>query len=520
MAKVAIFRLHTATLDIRQHSGRHLGALDEIFRAAGVHPAYAALPEPEKVALLAAEIGGARPLTTARLAGYSEETAETIQTFRTVAALLEQVDPEVIETYIISTTATVSDILAVLLLCREVGLYVPGGHSRLNIAPLFETGDDLVNAPGLMDDLLALPAYRDHLRLRGDAQEIMLGYSDSNKEGGFVAANWALYRAQVELTDVADAHGVRLRLFHGRGGAVGRGGGPAGQAILSQPPGTLRGQIKMTDQGEMISDRYLDPLTATRHLEQVLNAVLRAGFPEVGQAPRPEWTAAMEQIAAAGRAAYRAQVYDDPDFLTYFREATPISEISRLRIGSRPASRRKSDRIEDLRAIPWVFSWMQSRHTLPGWLGLGAALGSFVAENPAERTALLRQMYRSWPFFKTLLDNAQLIIAKADLAIARRYADLAHDQQLAARVYGAVVAEYERTRAMICSVAEIADILDAQPVLQRAIRLRNPYVDPLSYIQIELLQRLRAADAAHQEDLETAVLMSINGIAAGLKNTG
>ncbi len=527
MAKVAIFRLHTATLDIRQHSGRHLSALDEIFRLAGVCADYAGLAEDEKVALLAREIASPRPLTTARLSTYSEETAETVQTFRVVAAMLEQLDPEIIENYIISTTASESDVLAVLLFCREVGLYKPDEYSRMNVVPLFETGEDLVNAPRLMAELLAMPVYSEHLRLRGQTQEIMLGYSDSNKEGGFVSANWALYRAQVELTEVADRYGVRLRLFHGRGGAVGRGGGPAGQAILSQPPGTLRGQIKMTDQGEMISDRYLDPHTATRHLEQVVNAVLRAGFPEALRHPDQAWIEAMEQIAAAGRDAYRGMVYENPQFLAYFREATPISEISRLRIGSRPASRRKSDRIEDLRAIPWVFSWMQSRHTLPGWYGLGSALLAFAGHGAGpgalstERLALLRRMYREWPFFKTLLDNAQLIIAKADLGIARRYAELVGDQEIAETTFGTVGAEYEATVRTICRVAEIDDILDAQPVLQKAIRQRNPYVDPLSYIQIELLRRLRAApDEAEQEELETAVLMSINGIAAGLKNTG
>jgi phosphoenolpyruvate carboxylase len=520
IAKVAIFRLHTATLDLRQHSSRHREALDELLRAAGVCEGYADLDEAAKVALLAKEIAGSRPLATARLGGYGEETAETIRTFRTAAALLEQLDAEVIETYVISTTTSVSDILAVLLLCREAGLYKPGAWSRLNVVPLFETGDDLTNAPGLMAELLGLPAYREHLRLRGDVQEVMLGYSDSNKEGGFVAANWALYKAQMELSALADEHGLRLRLFHGRGGAVGRGGGPAGQAILSQPPGTLRGQIKMTDQGEMISDRYLDPLTASRHLEQVVNAVLRAGFPEVLRQPRPEWLAAMEQIAAAGRAAYRGVIYERPEFLAYFREATPIAEISRLRIGSRPASRRGSDRIEDLRAIPWVFSWMQSRHTLPGWFGLGSALAAFV-EPGAERLALLRQMHGEWPFFSTMLGNAQLIIAKADLGIARRYAELVEDQALAEAVFGAISEEYERTREMIRRVAEVDEVLDAQPVLQRAIRQRNPYVDPLSYIQIELLRRLRAGPGQEeQEALETAVLMAINGIAAGLKNTG
>ncbi|NTV63695.1 MAG: phosphoenolpyruvate carboxylase, partial [Oscillochloris sp.] len=364
IAKVRIFHLHTATLDIRQHSGRHLAALAELFAATGVCAHYAELDEAAKIKLLCAEIASPRPLSETRLSNYQLETAETIQTFRVVAALLEQIDPQLLENYIISTTTSVSDLLAVLLFCHEVGLYEPGRFSLLNVVPLFETGDDLVRAPQLMDVCLSLPSYREHVRLRGDVQEIMLGYSDSNKEGGFVSANWALYRAQVELDAVAKRHGVQLRLFHGRGGAVGRGGGPAGQAILAQPPGTLNGQIKMTDQGEMISDRYLEPRTAHRHLEQVINAVVRAGFPETLQPPEPTWVAAMEQIADRARVTYRSLIYDNPEFLTYFREATPIAEISRLRIGSRPASRRNSARIEDLRAIPWVFSWMQSRHTI------------------------------------------------------------------------------------------------------------------------------------------------------------
>lgn len=520
MATVGIFRLHTATLDIRQHSNRHMAALDEIFRMAGIEDDYAHLPETAKQQLLIAELTSPRPLTPARLAAYSSETAEVVQTLRTIAALLEQLDPEMIDTYVISATAQVSDILALLLLCREVGLYQPGGFSHLNVVPLFETGADLANAPQLFAALLELPVYNEHLRLRGLNQEIMLGYSDSNKEGGFVAANWALYRAQFELTNVADRHGIRLRLFHGRGGAVGRGGGPAGQAILAQPPGTLRGQIKMTDQGEMISDRYLEPRTAARHLEQVINAVLRAGFNELLHSPEPAWLAAMETMAQIGWEAYRGLIYDDPSFLGYFRAATPVAEFGRLRIGSRPAARRQSNRIEDLRAIPWVFSWMQSRHTLPGWYGLGTALERFAAADPAH-VALLQAMYKGWPFFTTLLDNAQLIIAKADLVIARRYADLVPDQALAERIFATIRAEYERTVHMILQVAQINEILDPQPALQRAIKRRNPYVDPLSYIQIEALRRLRdAPPEADQEELETAVLMSVNGIAVGLKNTG
>jgi len=394
---VAAFRLHTATLDVRQHASRHTTALSEILAAAGVVSNYEALDESERVAVLSVEIRRPRPLTPSRLSHLSPATAETVETFRVMSAISEQLDPEIFQTYIISTTSQVSDLLAVLLFCRDAGLYQPGQYSQLNIVPLFETGEDLQRAPLLLDELLQLPVYREHLALRDNLQEVMLGYSDSNKEGGFVAANWALYRAQVALTAVTDRHGVRLRLFHGRGGAVGRGGGPAGQAILAQPPGTLHGQIKVTDQGEMISDRYLDQRTAHRHLEQVVNAVLRAGFPGMARHPEPEWVAAMERMAETARTVYRSLVYEDPDFLIYFRNATPVAEFNRLRIGSRPVSRRKSDRIEDLRAIPWVFSWMQSRHTLPGWFGLGSALEEFAEADP-NHLHLLRTMYPTGRF--------------------------------------------------------------------------------------------------------------------------
>ncbi len=518
-ANVAVCRLHTATLDVRQHASRHTAALSEILAAAGVVANYEALDEAERVAVLSTEIRRPRPLTPSRLCHFSPATAETVYTFRVMAAISEQLDPEIFQTYIVSTTSQVSDLLAVLLLCRDAGLYQPSQQSQLNIVPLFETGDDLQRAPVLLDELLQLPVYREHLALRDNLQEVMLGYSDSNKEGGFVAANWALYRAQVELTAVTERHDARLRLFHGRGGAVGRGGGPAGQAILAQPPGTLHGQIKVTDQGEMISDRYLDPRTAHRHLEQVVNAVLRASFPGMARQPEPEWLAAMEQMATTARTAYRRLVYEDPDFLTYFRNATPVAEFSRLRIGSRPVSRRQSDRIEDLRAIPWVFSWMQSRHTIPGWFGLGSALETFAQADPSH-LHLLRTMYRNWPFFTTLLDNAQMIMLKADMSIARCYADLVPHQAIAERIFQHIESEFRRTERMICQITEHSDLLASQPVLQRAIRQRNPYIDPLSYVQIELLRRLRSAPPEEQSELETVLLMSINGIAAGLKNTG
>jgi phosphoenolpyruvate carboxylase len=521
--QIEVFGLHVATLDIRQHSERHNGALTEIFARAGICPDYLALSEDERVALLTAEIAGTRPLIPHHLT-YSPETNETIETLRTVAAILEQYSPEAISTYIVSMTRSASDLLAPLLLAKEAGLVdLAAGVSQLDVVPLFETGDDLAGCATVLGSLLDLPTYREHLRLRKNEQEVMIGYSDSNKDVGFVAANWALYKAQSALRDLDAARDIRLRMFHGRGGSIGRGGGPANQAILAQPTGSVDSQIKITEQGEVIADRYGLPLLAHRHLEQVTNAVLRAGLlphPE----PPDEWLHALEELAAIARRHYRALVYDTPEFVSYFRSATPIAEISRLNIGSRPASRKRSDRIEDLRAIPWVFSWMQSRHTIPGWYGIGAALEAFIKPEDtldSERLAMLQEMYLHWPFFRTVIDNAQMILGKADLNIAHRYAELVPDPTLAAQVFTAVEDEYTRAAEWLCRVAQIEQLLDNIPVLQRAIRRRNPYIDPLSYIQIALLRRLRAdpEQPAHPE-LEDAVLLSINGLAAGLLNTG
>ncbi|MEN9938181.1 MAG: hypothetical protein RLZZ387_4760 [Chloroflexota bacterium] len=526
--QVEVFGLHMATLDIRQHSERHEAALTEIFAAAGVCGDYRALAEHERVALLSRELANPRPLIPARLR-YSPEVNEIVETFRTIAAILDQLSPEAIETYIVSMTRGASDILAVLLFAREAGLYdLATGTSRLNVAPLFETGADLEGCASVVTSCLDLPIYREHLRLREDVQEIMIGYSDSNKDAGFTAANWALYQAQRALRDLAEREGIQLRLFHGRGGSIGRGGGPANHAILAQPPGSVGNQYKITEQGEVIADRYGLPQLGHRHLEQVANAVIRAGFlPH--EDPPPAWERALERLAALARGHYRALVYERPEFLPYFRTATPIAEISRLKIGSRPASRRNSERIEDLRAIPWVFSWMQSRHAIPGWYGLGFALESFVAEGeqtdgegvPEDRLALLQVMYNHWPFFRTVIDNAQMILGKADLHIAQRYAELVPDRAVADAIFSAVSEEHERTSRMICEVARINRLLATSPVLQTAIARRNPYIDPLSYIQVELLDRLRAnPDGPDHTELEDAILLSISGIAAGLMNTG
>lgn len=516
---VSVFGLHTATLDIRQHSSRHTAALQEILAQADICDEYEALDQTERTVLLERELNNPRPLIPTHLK-YSADTNETIETFRYIATILEDLNAEAIETYIISMTEGASDLLAVLLLAREANLYQPGAISRLNIVPLFETGADLAAAAAIMDTVLRSTAYRQHLALRGDVQEIMLGYSDSNKDGGFVHAHWSLYSAQVALAKIAADHKVGLRLFHGRGGAVGRGGGPANRAILGQPPGTVSGRIKITEQGEVISDRYAEPDTAYRHQEQVINAVLRSSFSSTASLLPAAWQAAMEDLANHSRHTYRTLVYDHPRFVEYFRTATPITEISRLKIGSRPASRKASDRIEDLRAIPWVFSWMQSRHTLPGWFGLGSALDAYIARDAAGLFTL-REMYAQWPFFSTIIDNAQMIVAKADMDIAARYAALVPDQALRDEIFGIIRAEYDRTVQRVCDIAQIEEVLATNPILNHSIKQRNPYVDPLSFVQIELLRRLRADPGGSEHAaLEDAILLSINGIAAGLKNTG
>jgi phosphoenolpyruvate carboxylase len=515
--QVEVFGLHLLRLDIRQHAERHIAALDEVLRAAGVCDSYAALDENARIELLSRELQSGRPLIPTRLT-FSAETTETIETFRLLHALLEQLNPDITHTYIISMTTGPSDLLAVLLLAKEAGLYAPGARSRLDVVPLFETREDLTNAPRIMARLFAIDAYRDHLSRRRDYQEIMVGYSDSNKLAGFLPATWALYRAQRELVEIADRAGVSLELFHGRGGAIGRGGGPSNSAILAQPAGTVRGRLKLTEQGEVISDRYGDPGIAARHLEQVLNAVLLASAPHAGQEIPESWEAAVESLAEHAFAAYR-ELVEDPDFPAYFHGATPIDELSNLKIGSRPARRRQSERLEDLRAIPWVFAWMQSRHTLPGWYGLGAAVEHFLSDDRESRLELLQTMYREWPFWRTTLDNAQMVLAKADRHIAERYATLVTDSGARNRMWARISAEWDRTEQAVCDIVGIERLLDRSPTLQRSIQRRNPYVDPLSYVQVALLRRLRES-SDHGESLEQAVLLTINGIAAGLRNTG
>lgn len=510
-----IFGFHLATLDIRQHAERHTQALQELFRRYQMAERYAAWPESRKVELLSSELLNPRPLAPAQL-DFSEATNETVELFRLIRKAHERIGPQAIQSYIISMTTGASDVLAVQLLAKDAGL-----AGSLDIVPLFETIEDLHAAPAIMEALFTCQAYRQHLEQRGWHQQIMIGYSDSNKDGGYLTATWELFRAQRALAAVCDRFGITLTLFHGRGGSIGRGGGPTNRAILAQPPESVRGRIKLTEQGEAITERYAHLEIAHRHLEQIISAVLLT----TGRRPTimPErvarWQATMRELSPLAEAAYRDLVHNNPAVLDYFHEATPIDEIGRLNIGSRPAKRKATAGIADLRAIPWVFAWTQSRVVLPGWFGLGTALREWMSEN-AEHLTMLQEMYRAWPFFRTTVDNAQMSMRKADLAIAAAYADLATPETRQA-IFPRLCSEYERTERAILAVTGQSDLLDNEPWLQRSIRLRNPYVDPLNYIQVAIMRRLRSAGPdTRTDELGDLILLSVNGIAAGLRNTG
>ena len=515
-----VFGFHFARLDVRDHAARHAAALADVLEKTGVDPNYLALPEADRVALLVREMDDPRPLIPLELTGLAEPTREVVETFRTVRRLLDEGHRGAIKTYVISGTEAASNVLEVLLLMKETGLCEVGGvGARLSIAPLFERGDSLRGAAATMATLLALPAYRTALAVHGDGQEVMIGYSDSNKDAGYLASTWALYLAQIELAQLYSDEETPLTLFHGRGGSIGRGGGPTNQAILAQPPGTVRGRIKLTEQGEVISARYSTPQIAHRELELVAGAVL-ASTVDIQPRPVPDrmvcFTAAMERMAACSERAYRALVYEDPDFAAFFESATPIDAIARLRLGSRPARRLATGRIEDLRAIPWVFSWTQARILLPGWFGLGTALAS---ECDAGRIDMLVEMEATWPFFNAMLSNAEVALAKADLRIAEHYVWLVEPSESRERIWAQLCQEFDRTHALILAITGQKRLLDRAPTLQHSIERRNPYVDPLSFIQVELLRRLRRQEG-NADELLHAVLLTINGIAGGLKNTG
>jgi phosphoenolpyruvate carboxylase len=397
----------------------------------------------------------------------------------------------------------------------------------LIVVPLFETIDDLRNAAPIMREFYALPGIAQQVQRSGAEQDIMLGYSDSNKDGGIFTSNWELYRAEIALVELfdelANSHSITLRMFHGRGGTVGRGGGPSYEAILAQPPGTVRGQIRLTEQGEVIGSKYANPEIGRRNLETLVAATLEATLLQPTKPATPAFLQAADQLSQASMAAYRALVYETPGFTEYFFSATPIREIAELNIGSRPASRKASQKIEDLRAIPWGFSWGQCRLTLPGWLGFGSAVEQFLGQGgtPASRKealALLQKMYRQWPFFKTLLSNMDMVLAKSDLALASRYAELVGDARLRKRIFSAIEAEWHRTAEALTLVTGEKNRLAGNAALQRSIRHRFPYIDPLHHLQVELVRRYRAGQA--DQRVQTGIHISINGIAAGLRNTG
>jgi phosphoenolpyruvate carboxylase len=530
--QIATFGLHLARLDLRQSAERHQAALSEIRESVGVAPDYGEMDEDERAAWLTEELRTVRPLVSPEMQ-LSQETRQVLDVFHVARRALAELSPHAIGTYIISMAHDVSDVLAVVALAKEAGLFVPPAGERplvtsLPVAPLFETIDDLRRAPEVMKRLFRNPAYRAIVEAQGNLQEVMIGYSDSSKDGGILTSSWELYKAQAELWRVAREQGVELRLFHGRGGTVGRGGGPSHQAILAQPPGTVSGRIKITEQGEVISAKYGLPDIALRSLELATSAVVEASLPSAkaesetddAERQRERYREVMEQLSEHAMRAYRRLVHESPGFTEYFTEATPVEELQHLRIGSRPARRNdETTGIADLRAIPWVFGWTQSRHLLPGWLGVGTALEKFTDARPELHLQTLREMNREWRYFKSTLSNIEMALAKADFQIARQYAErLAGPKRR--KIFDEIEKEFVRTRRLLLSVTEQDELLEKTPVLRRSIDVRNPYVDPMSYLQVELLDRYRKKGAPEDDELLYAILLTINGIAAGLRNTG
>jgi phosphoenolpyruvate carboxylase len=517
---VEVFGFHLAGLDLRQNAEVHEAVVADLLRWAGVTDRYAGLDETARVGLLVDELRTRRPLAGPG-ADLAPTTRDELAVFRAAAVIQADLGPDAIPNYVVSKTRSVSDVLEVVLLMKEAGLVIPGEpeHLPIGVVPLFETIDDLRGAGQTMRSLLALPRYRALLRSRGDVQEVMLGYSDSNKDGGYLAAHWALYRAEVDLAAVTREAGVRLRLFHGRGGTVGRGGGPSYEAILAQPPGSVQGSLRITEQGEVVAAKYADPEMARRNLEALVSATLEASLFDVEGlgADAPEAYALMDELAGRARDAYRALVHGTPGFVDWFRAATPLREIAELNIGSRPASRTASDSIDDLRAIPWVFSWSQARIMLPGWYGTGAAIEGWVGGDPA-RLERLRSLHARWPFFRTVLSNMDMVLAKSDLDIAARYADLVPDPALREAVFGAIRDEHARCVRVVLDITGADRLLADNPWLARSIRNRFPYLEPLNHLQVDLLARWRAGD--HGELVQRAIQLTINGLATGLRNSG
>ncbi|PVX28193.1 phosphoenolpyruvate carboxylase [Sphingomonas pokkalii] len=511
---VETFGFHLATLDMRQNSAIHQRVVAELLKSAGVCDDYAALDEQARIDLLRRELANARPLTSP-YAVYSEETASELAIVREAAAAHARYGRDCIRHYIVSMAQSVSDLLEVHVLLKEAGLYVPGETPQAHIMaiPLFETIADLEAAPPIMEAWLGLPEVAAIAAARGH-QEVMIGYSDSNKDGGYLTSTWQLSRGSTALKPVFEQAGVAMQLFHGRGGAVGRGGGSSFSAILAQPPGTVQGRIRITEQGEVIAAKYGSPESAMTNLEAMASATLLASLePEqLAPADADRFAAAMDQLSETAFRAYRGLVYETPGFTTFFRQMTPIAEIAGLKIGSRPASRKKSDAIEDLRAIPWVFSWAQARVMLPGWYGVGAALEAF------EDKGLLREMASAWPLFRATLDNMEQVLAKSDMGIASHYAALVEEAELRDGIFGRIRSGWDQTHDGLLQVTRQTRLLEKHPLLDTSIRLRLPYIEPLNLLQIELMKRHRAGE--DDPRIGEGILLSINAIATALRNSG
>jgi len=515
---VDCFGFHLASIDMRQNSEVHARTVAELLRAVDLAEDYAALDEESRVDLLAAELANPRPLLRP-FESYGEETEKELAIFRAAAAAHRRYGRRSIATAIVSNTQSVSDLLELAILLKEVGLVTSGGESRVNIVPLFETIEDLRNCVGIMDRLLSIPAYRALVDSLGGTQEVMLGYSDSNKDGGYLTSGWELYKAEIALIELFRKHGVRLRLFHGRGGTVGRGGGPSFEAILAQPAGAVDGQIRLTEQGEIISSKYTNPYLGRRNLEILAAACLEASLlkPERDDVP-PDYLDAMEELSAAAFSAYRDLVYETPRFDEYFWGSTVINEIATLNIGSRPASRKKLGKISDLRAIPWVFSWAQCRLMLPGWYGFGSAVKAWLAAHPEDGLERLRAMYRDWPFFASQLSNMAMVLAKTNMAIASRYAELVEDKELRETIFRRIRDERQASVEALFEITGSRSLLENNPLLSRSISNRFPYLDPLNHLQVNLLRHYRREP--DNPKVLRGVQLTINGISAGLRNSG
>ena len=515
---VDCFGFQLARIDIRQNSAVHERTVAELIDAAMPGMSYMALSEEARISLLTGELRNARPLTST-FVKYSEETLGELAVFHAAAEAHAKFGAEAIPQCIISMCKGVSDMLEVALLLKEVGLVDPSGRSAINIVPLFETIEDLQASSRIMDRLLSMHDYRKLVDSRGSVQEVMLGYSDSNKDGGFVTSGWELYKAEIGLVSVFELHHVRLRLFHGRGGSVGRGGGPSYDAIIAQPGGAVNGQIRITEQGEIISSKYSNSEVGLYNLKVLAAATLEASLLQPRQsAPNPEYLKAMEELSALAFKAYRGLVYETEGFADYFWASTVITEIASLNIGSRPASRKKTREIEDLRAIPWVFSWAQCRLMLPGWYGFGSAVEAWIKQHPDKGMPFLNELYRQWPFFRTLLSNMDMVLAKSSIAIASRYAELVPDVGLRESIFSRIRGEWQSSIDMLLGITGQERLLQGNPLLERSIRNRFPYLDPLNHVQVELLKEHRAQNP--DEQVLRGIQITINGISAGLRNSG